>query len=260
MCSMTSSPTPAQTATIAAALEAAKRPGKAVPIRRTFLQQGTQANPKPGPLKAIVERHDDTALDLFLLLLAGASSDPWDVTRDSRAWGRAIGHGSDVDHGRSIVSKAWRRLDETYHLVHRERAGRLARITPLDESGTGAPYTSPAQAYLKLPFTYWTADDAWYHQLTLPGKATLLIALSLKQPFVLPAERAGDWYGVSSDTIDRGQRELRERGILERHYEVVDDWLSGIGTRTDYTFSLRAPFKASHKKPASKGHLTAVGP
>lgn len=259
MVRMPSSPPPEQTATITAALNAAGRPGKAVPIRRTFLQQGTQRKPQPGPLQKIVQRHDDTALDLYLLLMAGASSHPWDVTRDSRAWGRAIGHGSDVDGGRSIVSKAWRRLDETYRLVQRDRSGRLAKITLLDESGDGTDYSSPGKAYLKLPFAYWTADEAWHHQLSLPAKATLLIALSLKQPFALPAERAEDWYGISPDTIDRGQRELRSHGILERHFTVVDDWLSGTGKRTDYTFTLQAPFAAAHKKPTSKGHLTAVG-
>lgn len=106
MVRMPSSPPPEQTATITAALNAAGRPGKAVPIRRTFLQQGTQRKPQPGPLQKIVQRHDDTALDLYLLLMAGASSSP--VGRHSRLTrrGRAIGHRSDVDGGRSIVSKA----------------------------------------------------------------------------------------------------------------------------------------------------------
>ena len=109
---VTSTPTRPQTATISVLLGAAGRKTATVPIRRTFVQQGTQRAPKPGPLQAIVTRHDETALDLFLLHRALASSDPWDVTRDARIWGRALGHGSDVDGGASIVSKAWRRLDE----------------------------------------------------------------------------------------------------------------------------------------------------
>ncbi|MBD3915084.1 hypothetical protein [Nocardioides hwasunensis] len=259
---MTSTPTPEQAATIAAALKAAGRTSKAAPLRRSFVQQGSQKNPKPGPLQAMVERHDETGLDLYLLLVAGASSEPWDVARDARVWGRAIGHGFDVDGGRSIVSKAWLRLDETYHLVERQRSGRLARITLLDESGNGEPYTSPEKAYLKLPFAYWSAEEAWYAQLTLRAKATLLIALSLRQPFVLPAERAESWYGISADSIDRGQRELRKHGILTRNFTVVPDWLSGTGSRTDYTFSLKSPFapmkKLTGKKPVTKGHLSAV--
>lgn len=100
----------------------------------------------------------------------------------------------------------------------------------------------PSEQYFKLPFAYWTADEAWHWRLTLPAKATLLIALSLKPPFVLPAERAGDWYGISPDTVDRGLRELRGYGLLSRTFEVVEDWLSPIVKRTDYKFRLKAPF------------------
>lgn len=255
---MPSTPPPEQTATIAALLDAAGRKSRAVPLRRTLLQQGTQRDPKPGPLRDIVKRHDETALDLYLLHRAVASSDPWDVTRDARIWGRAIGHGTDVDGGSSIVSKAWRRLDETYNLVERERSGRLAKITALDESGDRGAYTYPATGYLKVPFAYWTAEERWHHELSLPAKAVLLIALSLRQPFVLPAERAEGWYGISADSIERGLRELREHQLLSRRFVVVDDWLSPTGKRTDYRFRLKAPF-VKQQVPASKGHLAVVG-
>jgi hypothetical protein len=185
-------PSHEQSATIAELLKAAGRVGSAVPIRRTFVQQGLLRAPVPGPLQKLVTRHDETALDLFLLCLAMASSAPWDVTRDARIWGRALGHAADADKGVGMVSKAWRRLDETYGLVRRERSGRLARITVLDESGSRQDYVYPSQQYLRLPFHYWTDEHAWHHRLTLPGKAALLIALSLRQPFKLPAERAPD--------------------------------------------------------------------
>lgn len=128
ICGMPSTPPEDQTATIVAALEASQRKDKAAPLRREFVQQGTQSSPQPGPLQKIVQRHDTSALDLYLLLVACATTEPWDVTRDARVWGRAIGHGSDVDGGRTMVSKTWRRLDETYGLVERHRHGRLARI------------------------------------------------------------------------------------------------------------------------------------
>lgn len=255
---VTSTPPPEQTATIRALLQAAGRKSKSVPLRRSLVQQGTQRNPEPGPLRDIVRRHDETALDLYLLQRALASSDPWDVTRDARIWGRAIGHGMDVDGGASIVSKAWRRLDETYNLVERERSGRLAKITTLNESGNRSEYTYPTEEYFKLPFAYWTADEAWHHQLSLPAKTTLLIALSLRQPFVLPAERAERWYGISPDTIDRGLRELREHDLLSRRFEVVEDYLSPTMKRTDHKFRLKAPF-TKRKPSTSKGHLAVVG-
>lgn len=257
---MSSTPTPEQTATIAALLDAAGRKSKEVPLRRTLLQQGDQRNPVPGPLASIVKRHDELALDLYLVHRAAASSAPWDVTRDARIWGRVVGHGTDVDGGASIVSKAWRRLDETYGLVKRERRGRLAKITALDESGDGGDYSYPVGGgYFKLPFAYWTADDNWYTELTLPAKASLLIALSLKQPFVLPAERAGDWYGISPDTIQRGLQELREHGLLSRKFDVVDDYLSPTMKRTDYRFRLKTPFTRRRKVKKAASLLSVVG-
>lgn len=246
-------------ATIADLLNAAGRKTATVPIRRSFAQQGTQRAPKPGPLQAIVTRHDETALDLFLLHRALASSDPWDVIRDARIWGRALGHGTDADHGASIVSKAWRRLDEDYGLVSRERSGRLARITALDEGGHREGYTSPATRYFKLPFDFWTAEQAWFHRLGLPAKACLLIGLSLNPPFVLPAERGPQWYGISADTVDRGLRQLRDEGLLTRRFIKVENWLSPTGEILEIRYRLKAPFARRQRKPISKGHLAVVG-
>ncbi|TSD94860.1 hypothetical protein FOS14_19660 [Skermania sp. ID1734] len=258
---MISTPSPDQSATLAELLAASGRKKASAPIRRDFVQRGTQTKPVPGPLQLMVQRHDETALDLYLLFMALASGEPWDVTRDARIWGRAIGHGQDADGGASIVSKAWRRLDETYHLVQRERSGRLSRVTALHEDGQGGEYTYPAEGYLRLSFEYWLADDAWHHTLSLPGKASLLIALSLKPPFKLPTERGPAWYGLSADTLDRGLRELRDRDVLSRTYREVTNWLSPTGKTTEYTFRLKRPFARPSAKPdtTARPHLSVVG-
>lgn len=267
---MTSKPRFGQAETISAQLRDAGRPSKGTPLRRSFVQQGSQRKPQPGPLAEIVKSHDETALDLYLLLRTLASADPWDVVRDARIWGRMIGHGSDVDGGAAIVSKAWRRLDEKYGLIERTRSGRLARITVLDESGDGANYESPATGYFRVPFDYWLAPEAFYVDLSLAAKATLLIALSLKQPFVLPAERGPAWYGISADTIGRGLIELRGKGLISRQFDTVTDWNSPTGKRTDYRFELQMPFgtrlirgkrlkKAAGKKKSGTPTLTVVG-
>ncbi len=44
--------------------------------------------------------------------------------------------------------------------------------------------------------------------LSLPGKAVLLIAHSLRPGFALPVEKAPEWYGISADTAQRGLAEL----------------------------------------------------
>ncbi|HUZ26763.1 MAG TPA: hypothetical protein VMV07_23670 [Streptosporangiaceae bacterium] len=256
---MSRKPSPEQHETVRALLDAAKRSKPEVPLRRELLQQGEQRQPRPGPLRDLVRRHDERALDLYLLLRAAASAYPWDVKRDARIWGRAIGLASDADGGRAAISKTWARLESTYHLVRRERAGRLARVVVLHEAGNGEQFTYPQKDYFKLPFAYWTDEEAWYVSLTFAAKATLLVALSLRPPFALPAERAPAWYGLSADTVDRGLRELRHAGLLTRSFTEVQNWLSPTGKTTQYKFTLRPPFARPARKPASRGHLRAVG-
>ena len=70
--------------TVRSLLEASGRKKPEVPLRHEFVEQGPQRSPKPGPVREIVRHHDDRALDLYLLLRAAASSEPWDVTRDAR--------------------------------------------------------------------------------------------------------------------------------------------------------------------------------
>lgn len=198
---MSCQPTPEQQATVKALLDASKRRGSSVPIRLTFVQQGEQRSPQPGPLHPLLRAHDDRALDLFLLHRAAASSEPWDVTRDTRMWARTLGLPTPADDGASAVSKTWARL-ERYRRERRERRGRLARVVALREDGSGSEYTYPTgppdNRYFKLPYDYWLSDEAHYVSLSFRAKAVLLIALSLRPPFILPVEKAPKWYGRSA--------------------------------------------------------------
>jgi hypothetical protein len=161
------------------------------------------------------------------------------------------------------VSKTWARLDETYKLVRRARSGRLAKIIALHESGNGTKYTYPEKGeYFKLSFDYWTADEAWYFSLSFPAKAVLLIVSSLKPPFVLPAEKASRWYGLSPDSLERGLHELRAAGLLKAKAATVESWLSPTGKTTRYDYWLQPPFAQSWSRQRVKrapGHLRAVG-
>lgn len=252
-----------QQATIAALLDAAGRVKPEVPLRRDLVQQGEQRAPVPGPLKEMVRRHDERSLDLYLLFRAAATAAPWDVTRDARIWGRALGLGADKDGGTSAVSKTWARLDETYGLVRRERSGRLAKVTALHESGSRAEYAYPKKGYFKLPYSYWTSNEAWYFSLSFPAKAVLLIGLTLKPPFILPADRASRWYGLSPDSLERGLRELRTTGLLKSRTATVESWLSPTGKSTRYDYWLQPPFAQSWPRRSAgrrgQGHLRAVG-
>jgi len=60
----------------------------------------------------------------------------------------------------------------------------------LREDGSGAPYAHPGQLgegdYFHVPYAYW--EGHFPDRLDLSGKTVLLIALSLKDDFVLPLE------------------------------------------------------------------------
>lgn len=214
-----------------------------LPIRRSFVQGGARRAPEPGPLARFIRRHDDRALDLYLLVRAAASGDPWDVTLHSNVWARMLylkqGAGAT-----SAISKTWRRLEEA-QLITRVRRGPLTSVTVLREDGSGNSYTRPKTAndpYFKLPLDFWLAPEGWNRKLSLPAKAALLIALSLTDEFILPYEKAAEWYGISADTIGRGLRELRELELLAVERQLKDAPLAPEGYTLELSYTLKPPF------------------
>lgn len=246
MCLVKRNPTPEQRETVAALLEASGRRRRGVPIRSSFLQRGTQGRPEPGALAAMLRAHDERGLDLYLLFRALASSPPWDTARDARVWARTLGLPTPADTGAAVVSRAWKRLDENYNLVSRGRRGRLAHITAVKEDGSRRKYKYPtgqgSDRYFKVPFDYWTSTDSWYVSLSFPGKAILMVAMSLRPPFVLPIEKAPKWYGISSDSTERGLHELMDAGLLARKLTVKQAPLAPKGITQEYHYTLSPPF------------------
>ncbi len=112
------------------------------------------------------------------------------------------------------------------------------------EDGSGEPYVHLGEAkhpYLQLPVAYWVNDDEnWSSTLSLPAKAMLLIGLSLRPGFMLPVEKAPDWYGVSADSAQRGLAELERRGALSRSRVKKKAPLTPLGFTTDSHFTLVA--------------------
>jgi hypothetical protein len=245
---MPSKPSPEQQDTVEGLLSAAKRRTQRVNIRRSFVQGGRQNRPKPGPLHRMLSAHDERALDLFLLHRALVSAEPWTSRPlDARVWGRALGLHTDADGGAIAVSKIWRRLDENYHLMHRGRDGRLDVLTALREDGSGKPYSSPdgnsrAEQYFTLPFAYWSADERWYASLPFAAKVMLLVSSTLPEGFVLPTEKAPGWYGVSTESAERGLRTLQDASLLKRTTNVKAAPLSPAGKTQEYRYSLATPF------------------
>ena len=229
--------------TIVALLERAGRSSRAVPIDKRFLQQGTESIRTAGPLAAIVRNHAERALDLLLLGHAVASAPPYDITEAADLWGRTLDLGP-TDSARTTVSKTFRRLDKTDHLVERTRDGRRLKVTLLAADGSGDPYEHPGDKpdgrYLTLPFAYW--EQGWHRKLSLPGKAFLLIALSRADGFNLPSNKGPDWYGLSEDTIEKGVAELREHNLVHVDQAPKKAPLAPQGYTIENRYTLQPPF------------------
>jgi hypothetical protein len=244
-----------QDETIAALLGRTKRrgPKPSVPIRKTVLQQGTGRDRTPGPLADLCTNHDDRALDLYLLVVAiASSSEPYTASMPAATWARMLGL-SDSANAKQAVSKTFRRLVDHKLLARDGREGRQARFALLNEAGDGTTYTRPTTAadpWLPLPYSYWS--EGWHRTLSLPGKVALLIALALKDGFPLPAERGPRWYGISADTVQRGLAELVDRELLEVESQLRREPLSATGYTEERLYSLIGPFRGDQEKLVRK--------
>lgn len=225
-----------------------------LPLRKQFVQQPRGSATRPGPLSGFVHDHDERALDLYLFVHALASSDPWTCTYPSETWARVLDLSSTCESSsaRAGVSKALRRLRDR-ELITRARDKRRAVVGLLREDGSGDPYTRPVTAadgtWLNLPYAYWR--EGHHKTLGLPGKAMLLVALSLPEPFVLPQERMPEWYGISADTAGRGLKELRQLQVLSTRTEYLVDHRSPTGYREVQHLTLTGAYSAAARKRAA---------
>lgn len=190
-----------------------QRRRRTTPIRRSFLQD-PQGEGEQAPLRWFVRDRRELALDLFLLLNCTASAEPWDVEMPALAWARALDMRLTMG-SETTVSKNWTWLEE-HKLIRSERHHRVRKVFMLTEDGSGREYARPKKGeprgFFGFPFVYF--NDRWHKELSLPGKAVLLIALSKKSTFTLVTEREAEWYGVSADTLQRGLDDLRDHGLL----------------------------------------------
>lgn len=231
--------------TIERILEASNRRTRTVPIRNSFVQGGERGNPTPGPLASLVRRGRASTLEQYLLARAWASGNDFDLLKHPKVWLRALGVPDDVA-GRRLVQRNWAALADL-QLVRKERRGRLLNITILSEDGSGHDYRHPGSgakgqraSYFQLPFEYWSSG--LHTDLNVPGKAILLIAMTLGDWFWLPSRQAAGWYGISPSTIERGLRELRKAKVLEAHWVWKENLLAPEPFAREYYYRLKPPF------------------
>lgn len=240
--------------TIAEIIQRSGRRSGGVPIRRTFVQGGSQQAPVPGPLASFVKAHDERGLDLYLLVLALASHEPWRAELASRVWGRALGLGEGKS-AMTTISRTFRRLEE-HDLIDRSRSGRRLSVALLREDGSREAYEAPNKPdrWFRLSFAYWDRQLRWYEKLSLPAKAMLLVAESLKSPFYLPYEKSKEWYGISADTTAKGLTELKRCGLLTTRIERKTAPLApaGFTTTTYYTLDRKLGAKENEDRVARR--------
>jgi len=200
------------------------------PLRRSFLKD-TGPSGGPGPLSMFVAERRSRPLDLLILAHAVSSAEPWHVDEHAMTWGRCLY----LPQNRSTeasVSRMWTWLEQR-RLVRTERHGRKRRVTLLREDGSGAEFTraakGEARGYFRLPHSYFLEEC--HVQLSLPGKAMLLIACAQKSRFELPVRKTAEWYHLAPSTVQRGFDELRDAGILH----VTGEWRTAPRARYGVT-------------------------
>ena len=224
----------------------------AFPLRRVFIQQKREGESGSAPLSLFVSAGDRTGLLLYFLAHTKASVPPWDVALHSAVWARALGLPEPTERtARGRVSKAWTRLVER-KLVARSRRNRKAEFTLLREDGSGDAYTRPTgkdgDLFITMPHDLWTrgptSSTRWFEVLSLPELTFLVIARSHRSTFRLPVERGPNYYDTSADTLLRGSRGLRQKGLLSVQRRLVKAPLTPEGFSYENQYTLKPPFAA----------------
>ncbi|HEY1457180.1 MAG TPA: hypothetical protein VGF15_01570 [Solirubrobacteraceae bacterium] len=226
--------------TIDALLESSNR--TSVAVRRSFVQdRQAEDRPAPGSLAALVRGGRRSTFDQYLLLLAWAGGPESTLCLDSRVWARMLGLPM-TDASRRTISRNWKILSGL-RLVSIRRAGRQISATALCEDGSGGPYVHPEEDHepsLQLPYSYWR--ERYHKRLTVPGKAVLLIALTLGDWFALPTRRGPLWYGLSRSTLERGFKNAYDCAALGTRYSLKEAPLAPAGYTKENHYILLAPF------------------
>ncbi|SCY56159.1 hypothetical protein SAMN05216488_2305 [Microbacterium sp. LKL04] len=199
---------------------------------------------------------DWPAINAYLLIHAVASaSSPHIAYYPAGSWATVAGLAlhAEMDSAKSRWSKQVTKLVER-KLVKRSGSGRSVTYTLLHESGNGDPYTRPRTAadgpWFALPHAFWL--EGHERDMDTAEKVMLLISMSLKPGFELPASRAPSWYGVSESTAKRGLRKLERDLHMMSGDDYVPDAKSRTMWRTVRSYHLIGPWGAAERKAAMR--------
>ncbi len=220
---------------IRAATELAKRFARVdVPLRNSFVSRNDQSS---SPSLARIVRSGrgwDLRLKLYLSIVWGAVAEPYGHDLGAAAWAEVIG--LDRTSGARQTRSATNWLRENSLAAVDESPGRRSYLRPLDESGSGAPYTPPYRSlqrkrggfeslYFKIPVDLWTSG--WIQSLSGRALATFLVYLQFSRsqsrdgPCWISPGLAEKRYDLSSDTRSRGLDELQSHGLAAIEFDYV---------------------------------------
>lgn len=228
--------------------------GYATP-RHILVQLPDSAPSRPSTLGRLVHARKHRALVLYLLLLTTWSLlENRDRPLEGKVWARLLS----TDKGRrwtpSEISDAWADL-EAAGLITREREGRSLRVRPRREDGA-AEWTRPGgttgdwyETFFVLPGAFWRREH--FATLSLAALAVLLIVLketSNQKECWLTYEKAQDWYGISASTVQKGTKELEDKGLLDRRPQTIKAPLSPTGNTTRWWYSLPGDYSYAARR------------
>jgi len=246
--------------------QAARRARAAAQLRTAFISQADPAGPG-GPVPPLARmlrggRGGQVRLKLYLSFLwfQTDGSRPVSLAYPSQVWAELIG--LEGDTGTRRVNEAQRWLEKHDFITIEARPGHANRVTVLEETGTGTPYTPPGYAanrlrdttaglshlYVQLPRELWTSGCM--SVITGAGLAFLLVLLDQYGPGKIPdptppvwfsPKVLRDYYALSEDTRAKGMNDLRELGLVTvRRVPVNPDDFDLERIRNTYTLNLNA--------------------
>jgi len=191
----------------------------------------------------MVTARDETAFDLYLLLLRTFNGNPEGrVDIDYKSISSTLGLNEKFSYvsARDILREALVRFDERYKLIIREKQPPKSPYCLLLNYPDKKPYILPQEKYCSIPDEYW--QYGWNKRLSFPEKYFFLINLckaGASRGRVWTGYRKGlmEEFSLSRDTIIRGMKGLRRLNIIEIEYPPYPEG-GGFAQRAPMRFRL----------------------
>ncbi len=178
----------------------------------------------PSLAPRMLETRDDTAFDLYLLLLKNFDADPQSsIVIDYKTLIPASGLDKKLKYvsARDELKQALRRLEEKYRLIVRKKQFFQNTTVTLLNYPDRTPYSFPQEKYCSVPEAYWLYG--WHTAFSFPEKYCYLINLCkggasrgrLWQDYIVGLSKE---FNISKHSLSRGMQGLKKLNIIDMEY------------------------------------------